>query len=256
MLSVDYFKPRGPGHIYSYLRSCTIAGMSSSEVGHSSHVQNDYKNRVTLFVYYGMRLLVLLAIGLFLWRHEWASAVSTTLIFLLMFVPSILKERYRVYLPFAIDFSMVLFIFLTFFLGAVGRFYDRIPLWDKFLHFQSGLLFGASGFVLLYILNEQKGFKQPLNLSPGFVAFFAITFSLSIGAVWEMFEFAGDAYFSQHITNYSAWQASNSDTMFDLIADGTGALIVSIMGYFWMHRYKRIPFTPRFLQRFGPKPRK
>ncbi len=217
------------------------------------YVQNDYKNRVTLFLYYGMRLLVLVGTGLFLYHGEWASAVSTSLIFLLMFVPSILKERYRVYLPFAIDFSMVLFIFLTFFLGAVGRFYDRIPLWDKFLHFQSGLLLGATGFVLVYILNEQKGFKQRLNLTPGFLAFFAVTFSLSFGAIWEMMEFAGDAYFSQHLANYSAWQASNADTMYDLIADGTGALIVSIIGYFWMHRYKRIPFTPRMLRRFNKK---
>lgn len=220
---------------------------------HARFVQNDYKNRVTLFVYYAIRFLVLVASFLYLFRGEWASAVSTTLIFLLMFVPSILKERYRVYLPFALDFAMVTFIFLTLFLGAVAQIYDRIPLWDKFLHFQSGLLLGVTGFVLIYILNEQKGFKQRLNLTPGFVAFFAVTFSLAIGAVWEIFEFTGDAYFSQHIASYSPWQASGNDTMLDLIADGTGALIVSIIGYFWMHRYKRIPFTPRLLRIFNKK---
>jgi hypothetical protein len=218
-------------------------------------VQNDYRNGATLFVYYAMRLLVLIAVVIFLVRGEWASAGSTFLIFLLMFVPSILKDRYRVYLPFALDFSMISFIFLTLFLGAVGRFYDRIPLWDKFLHFQSGLLLGVTGFVLIYILNEQRGFKQRLNLTPGFIALFAVTFSLSFGAIWEMLEFAGDAYFSQHVANYSAWQASNDDTMYDLIADGTGALIVSIIGYFWMHRYKRIPFTPRLLRMFNKKDR-
>jgi len=63
-----------------------------------------------------------------------------------------------------------------------------------------------------------------------------------------MFEFAGDAYFSQHIVNYSYWQTSNADTMWDLIADGTGALIVSVIGYFWMYRHKRLPFTPWLLK--------
>ena len=218
-------------------------------------VQNDYRSGITLYVYYAMRLLVLVAAAIFLVRGEWASAGSTTLIFLLMFVPSILKDRYRVYLPFALDFAMVSFIFLTLFLGAVGQFYDRIPLWDKFIHFQSGLLLGVTGFVLIYILNEQRGFKQRLNLTPGFIALFAVTFSLSIGAVWEMLEFAGDAYFSQHVTNYSYWQKNNADTMWDLIADGGGALFVSIVGYFWMHRFKRIPFTPRLLRIFNKKER-
>ncbi|MGC9602484.1 MAG: hypothetical protein ABSE76_01965 [Minisyncoccia bacterium] len=205
-----------------------------------------YRNRVTLVVYYGMRVLVLIGAALFLLRGNWESAVSTLLIFLLMFVPSILKERYRLYLPFTLDLGIVIFIFSTLFLGEVGRFYDRIPLWDKFLHFQSGLLLGATGYVLLYILNEHKHLK--LNLSPLFVSIFAVAFSLAIGAVWEMFEFAGDAYFSAHLVNYSPWQASNADTMWDLIADGGGALIVSMVGYFWMHQYKRLPFTPWMLK--------
>jgi len=215
------------------------------------YIRDSYRNPVTLFIYYGMRVLVLLATGILLFRGHWESAVSAFLIFLLMFVPSVLKDRYRLYLPFALDFGMVVFIFLTLFLGEVGRFYDRIPLWDKFLHFQSGLLLGATGFVLVYILNEHKRLK--LDLSPGFVAIFAVTFSLSIGAVWEMFEFAADSYFSQHIVNYSNWQANNADTMWDLIADGTGALIVSVTGYFWMYRHKRLPFTPRLLEMIEKK---
>lgn len=215
-------------------------------------IQDGYRNRATLFVYWSMRVLVLLACVIFLLRGNWESAVSTVLIFLLMFVPSILKERYRMYLPFTLDLGIVTFIFLTLFLGEIGRFYDRIPLWDKFLHFQSGLLLGATGFVLVYILNEHQNLK--LGLSPGFVAFFAITFSLSIGAVWEMFEFAGDAYFSAHIANYHLWQASNADTMWDLIADGGGALIVSIVGYFWMYRHKRLPFTPWLLKILKKEP--
>lgn len=211
-------------------------------------IQESYRNRATLFVYWGMRALVLVAVSIFIVRSDWESALSTVLIFLLMFVPSVLKERYRIYLPFALDLGIVSFIFLTLFLGEVGRWYDYIPLWDKFLHFQSGLLLGSTGFVLVYILNEHQELK--LNLSPGFVAIFAVTFSLAIGAAWEMLEFAGDAYFSQHIVNYSYWQSSNADTMWDLIADGGGALIVSVVGYFWMYRSKRLPFTPWLLRIF------
>ncbi len=208
----------------------------------ASEINNAYRNRVTVGIYYAMTGLILIAFGLFVLRGNWDSALSTAFIFLLMFVPSIVKERYRLYLPFAVEFAITVFIFLTLFLGEVGRFYERIPLWDKFLHFQSGLLLGVTGFLLIYILNEHKKFK--LGLSPGFVAIFAVTFSLSIGVLWEVVEFAGDAYFSTHAEHYHLWQASNADTMWDLIADGSGALLVSIGGYFWMYRNKRLPFTP------------
>lgn len=187
-------------------------------------------------VYYLMCALVLIPAAIFVVRGNLVSSLSTFFIFLLMFVPSIVKEHYRLHLPFAIHVWIIVFIYLTLFLGEVARLYESIPLWDKFLHFQSGFLLGASGFILLYMLNEHEKIK--LGLSPGFVAVFAITFSIAIGVVWEILEFIGDWIFG------SAWQANNTDTMWDLIADGGGALIISIIGYFWMYRHKKLPFTP------------
>jgi|SRR3989344_1531310 len=207
-----------------------------------TQIRDGYRNRATLFVYWGMCALVLVAAGIFLLWGDWQSSVSTALIFAIMLAPSILKERYRLYLPFALELAIVAFIFLTLFLGGIAHFYDRIPFWDKFLHVQSGLLLGATGYVFVYILNEHK--RTHLNLSPGFVSLFAVTFSLSIGVMWEVFEFAGDLIFR---TTY--WQGEGiADTMIDLIADGAGALFVSITGYFWMYRHKRLPFTPWLLR--------
>lgn len=207
----------------------------------TTKIQNLYRNKLTLFIYYGMCALVLLAAGIFLFNHDWGSAVGTLFVFLSMLVPSILKGRFRVYLPFTLELGIVTFIFLTLFLGEVIRFYDSVPLWDKFLHLQSGLLLGAAGYVLVYLLNENT--KSKLNLSPGFVSLFAVTFSLAIGVLWEIGEFAFDFLSGSQFPA----QASNADTMWDLIADGSGALVVSVVGYFWMHRYKRLPFTPWLL---------
>ena len=209
-------------------------------------IQDKYRNRVTVFVYWGLCALVALAAGIFLWWGDWLSAINTSLIFALMLVPSILKGRYRLYLPFALELWIVVFIFLTLFLGGIARFYDWIPFWDKFLHFQSGFLLGVLGYIVIYILNEHG--RVHLNLSPGFVSLFAVTFSLALGVVWEVIEFFGDMVFK---TTY--WQGVGvADTMWDLIADGMGALIISIVGYFWMYRHKRLPFTPwplRLLQK-------
>src|SRR3989344_5983098 len=166
-------------------------------------IQDGYRNWVTLSIYYGMCALVLVAAGAFLLRGDWEAALSTALIFFLMLVPSIVKGRYQLYLPFALELGIVGFTFLTLFLGGIAHFYDWVPFWDKFLHLQSGFLLGAAGYVVVYILNENK--TTSLNLSPGFVSLFAVTFSLAIGVVWEVSEFFGDAVFG------SSWQPTSSE---------------------------------------------
>ncbi len=206
---------------------------------------NNYKNRLTVSICYLLRFVVFISSFIFFGWGNWESATIALIIFVLMILPSIAKERYHFYLPFTLEIGIVFFIFITLFLGHMAEFYDYIPLWDKFAHFQSGILLGITGFILVYIFNENK--KMKIDLSPSFVSFFAIAFSLAIGAVWEMVEFVGDSYFN------TAWQLNNSDTMWDLIAAGIGSLIVSILGYFWMNLHNRIPFTPKFLSFFRKK---
>jgi len=212
-----------------------------------ARVVDHYRNRWTLTLYWSMPFLVALAALAFAVRGDWASAFATLFIGALMFVPPFLKGYYKVYLPFALELSIVTFIFLTLFLGWIADFYDRIPLWDKFLHFQSGLLLAATGYVLVYTLNEQR--RERLALSAGFVSFFAFMFSVAMGALWEILEYAADLVWPD-----SYWQGIGvADTMNDLVADAVGALII---GYFWMRRRARLPFTPRFLQLFKERLKK
>jgi hypothetical protein len=211
----------------------------------SEYIPHLHQNKLALFIYFGMRALVLIASGIFIYEGNISAATGALFVFLLMFVPSIVKKQFRIYLPFVLDFSIVVFIFGTLFLGHLVKFYDTVPYWDKFLHFQSGLVLSVTGFVLVYVLNERKA--ASLNLSPGFVALFAIAFSIAIGVFWEIGEFIGDWLFD------GSWQGSspsNADTMWDLIADSVGAIVVSGIGYLWMCRTKRLPFAPRFFSVF------
>lgn len=206
---------------------------------------NHKYRRTTLAIYYGMRAFVLASALLFFAHGNWEAGVSTTVIFFLMLATSFFKKRYGIYLPFMLDFGIVALIFLTLFLGEVIRFYEYVPFWDKALHFQSGLLLGAVGYVAVYVLNESK--HKGFDLNPGFLSVFAVAFSLSIGALWEIVEFAVDNLFM------ARWQNGLVDTMWDLVADMVGALIISIAGYFWMYRHKRLPFTPSLLMMFHRK---
>jgi uncharacterized membrane protein YjdF len=132
----------------------------------------------------------------------------------------------------------VTFIFLTLFLGSLTNFYERFAWWDGMLHFMSGALLGIVGFLLIYILNEQK--KTRLALSPFFVAFFSLCFTMAMGVFWEIYEYIMDSRFG-----YQMQEDGLSDTMSDLIVCAVGALLVSSVAYVWMRYKSKVPFTPR-----------
>jgi uncharacterized membrane protein YjdF len=84
-------------------------------------------------------------------------------------------------------------------------------------------------------------------MRPGFVAFFAFLFAVAIGALWEIFEFAMDALFGMNMQKPMLGDPSGlTDTMWDLIVDTLGALVISILGY----RYVRIGKNESFLERW------
>jgi hypothetical protein len=197
---------------------------------------NLYRNPFTLFIYKLMLVVVLLVLILFIYRGEWELILNTSFILILMFIPSLLKRHYEIFIPFIVRLWIVSFIFFTVFLGEIGRFYANVPLWDKFLHLESGFLISTSGYILIYLLNNHKNGK--LQLSPFFITLFAISFSLALGVVWEVIEFVADIYWGL------MWQNGNTDTMMDLIAAGIGAIILGVIGYIWMNRHKRLPLTP------------
>ena len=81
-----------------------------------NQIETHYKNHLTLSVYWGVRAALVIAALFLLARGTWEPAGSTVLILILMLIPSILKERYRFFLPFALDLGISIFVFLTLFL--------------------------------------------------------------------------------------------------------------------------------------------
>lgn len=199
-----------------------------------------YRTRKMLAAYWGMRILVASAGLFFLVTGDWVNTLLTIWITALMSAPAFLR-RYKVFMPFSLDFGIVAFVFLSSFLGQVQQLYDRFPPWDTFVHFQSGILFAVAGFVLVFIINERGSDK--FRISPGFVAIFAAAFAIATGALWEIGEYLTDTVGLSHL-----WQAGLDDTMLDLAADSIGAAIVGIVGYLWMKRREHIPFTPASLE--------
>ncbi len=158
-----------------------------------------------------------------------------------MFLPSFINRRFSIEVPNSMTVLYFVFLYCAIYLGEVRQFYYLVPHWDSYLHSFSGAMLGALGFSLVTILNDNRAVA--VHLSPKFVALFAFCFALAAGAVWEIYEFSGDALLGLNMQKYRladgtllVGHAALSDTMKDLILDALSALAVSCIGYFGLKR--------------------
>lgn len=161
----------------------------------------------------------------------------------IMFLPSILERKWKIDIPGFMHIVFVVFLYAAIYLGEVRSFYYKVPHWDTVLHTFSGAMIGALGFSVVKLLNDSE--KVKINLSPAFVAIFAFSFALAIGALWEIYEFSFDKLLGLNMQKFAyedgtlmIGREALSDTMKDLIVDALGALANSIIGYISL-KYKK-----------------
>lgn len=195
-------------------------------------------------------LLVVMSIELVavLYKQQWHHAFLLLCISMLSLFPVILHRQYSITITAEFQILTVVFVFAALFLGEIHSYYDRLWWWDIALHASSGLLLGLLGFLLVYVLNENE--RIGLSLQPRFVALFAFTFAVAIGTLWEIFEFSMDRNLGLTMQKPMLGDDSGlTDTMWDLIVDVIGALIISLLGLWYMVRKKR-SFIDLWIQKF------
>lgn len=191
-----------------------------------------------------LTLKAIMAVGLVVavLQQNWFQTTVISGILVLTALPFVLGNRFDVRIPAEFELMAVLFVFLSLFMGWVHGYYLRYAWWDGALHVGSGLLLGILGFTLVWALNQNPAAR--VHLRSGFIAFFAFTFALSAGALWEIFEYAMDVWFQADMQ----W-GGLEDTMWDLILDAGSAAFISLLGYGWL-RSGRESFLERWIHRF------
>lgn len=189
-----------------------------------------------------VELIFLLTEGL------WVSGVRLLAIMAVTSAPSILGSRLPVRIPLEYEILAILFVFAALFLGEFRSYYERFWWWDIALHTSSGLLLGILGFLLVYMMNESRHVRG--HMRAGFVALFAFAFALAVGTCWEIFEFACDQLLGTNMQKPMMGDPSGlTDTMWDLIVDALGAIIISGFGWWNMKRAGR-SFIDIWIDRF------
>ncbi|MBQ5630801.1 MAG: hypothetical protein IIV15_05765, partial [Ruminococcus sp.] len=192
--------------------------------------------------------------------------VFTLILFLL---PAFVQKTFNVELPSTLEIIVLIFIFAAEILGELAEYYVKFSIWDTMLHTTTGFLAAAIGLSLIDLLNRSDRFQ--IKLSPFFVALVSFCFSMTVGVLWEFFEFAMDVFFRTDMQKDSILHVISSvalhpdgkntpvilggitdvavngeslglggyldiglyDTMKDLVVNFIGAVVFSVIGYFY-----------------------
>ena len=151
------------------------------------------EHRSSFIVFYTLRLLVLVVLVRQLFLHNYEGAFFCILTIVLLYIPSWLQVKLHIELPPPLEITILCFIFAAEILGEVNAFYVNVPNWDTMLHTLNGFLAAAVGFSMVLLLNDDE--RLTFDLSPFFLALVAFCFSMTIGVLWEFFEFGMDYFF-------------------------------------------------------------
>ena len=144
-------------------------------------------------VYVVLRLIVVAELVLSILRGEYESAFICLLVRILFILPFFIQQNFGIQLPTTLEIIILLFIFSAEILGELEGYFITYPNWDTMLHTTTGFLCAATGFALIDILNRNSRIK--FQLSPIYVALAAFCFSMTVGVLWEFFEFGMDRLF-------------------------------------------------------------
>lgn len=155
-------------------------------------IKKTYKEtkRSSLIVYTVLRILVILCMVMQLIRGSLENAILCVISLILLTLPYFIQKGLKIKLPNTLEIIILLFIFSAEILGEIQNFYGIFPFWDTILHTINGFLAAAVGFSLVDLLNIKS---KKIKLSPIYLCLVAFCFSMTIGVLWEFFEFGVDS---------------------------------------------------------------
>ena len=161
---------------------------------HSVTLREQIRREPGLFaVYILLRTSVILVMIAQILNKDWQNVMLCVFTLFLFTVPSFIEKNWHIDIPSTLEVIILLFIYSAEISGEIRSYYINIPGWDTVLHTITGFLSAAIGFSLVDIINRNE--RTKLYLSPLYVAIGAFCFSMTIGVLWEFFEFSMDWFF-------------------------------------------------------------
>ena len=242
---------------------------NSALAAHKPPAAHRRTRRLTIRGVLSFFIIVTLIRSIFMRRYE--NVFVCILALVLFCLPVLIERSLAIDIPPVMEGIIYCFIYAAEILGEINSFYTIIPAWDTMLHTINGFLVAAVGFSLVDLFDRSERFS--IKLSPFFLAIVAFCFSMTVGVLWEFFEFGADQLLGTDmqkdfvvgqvnsvllnpsglntvvhvpverlIVNGQDWMAFPGgyvdigliDTMKDLQVNFFGAVAFSVIGYFYV----------------------
>ena len=240
-------------------------------------------SRGVFIVYLVLRLIVIALMVMSIIGKNYENTFICVLVLVLFMLPDLAERKLKIELPSTLEIIILLFIFCAEILGELGAYFVRFAHWDTILHTLNGFVCAAFGYALVDLLNREEQFS--MKLAPIYLAVVAFCFSMTIGVLWEFFEFGADRLLGwdmqkdtvvhsfssvmldptnsnipvrvENITDVAVNGESLGlggyldiglfDTMEDLFVNFIGAVTFSIIGYVSAKKKEPSKFASRFI---------
>ena len=251
------------------------------------------KKSVVAAVYIVLRLLVILMMVAQFFNGNFENVFLCILTLILFLLPTIFEKSLQIDLPNALEIIILLFIFAAEILGEIRAFYTTFAYWDTMLHTINGFLCAAIGFSLVDMCNRHKRVSLSLSpVYMAIVAFcFSMTIGvlweffectmdqfflldmqkdtvvnvissvnldptggntpIAIKGITDVIVVCGDEQIPLGVGGYL--DIGILDTMKDLWVNFIGAVVVSIVGYFYVKSRGKGWFARNFIPQVLPE---
>ena len=251
------------------------------------------KKSVVAAVYIVLRLLVILVMVAQFFNGNFENVFLCILTLILFLLPTIFEKSLQIDLPNALEIIILLFIFAAEILGEIRAFYTTFAYWDTMLHTINGFLCAAIGFSLLDMCNRHKRVSLSLSpVYMAIVAFcFSMTIGVlweffectmdqfflldmqkdtvvnvissvnldptggntpvAIKGITDVIVVCGDEQIPLGVGGYL--DIGILDTMKDLWVNFIGAVVFSILGYFYVKSRGKGWFARNFIPQVLPE---
>ena len=254
-------------------------------------------------VYLTLRLMVILVMVAQFFHGNFENVFLCILTLILFLLPTMFERKLKVDLPDTLQIIILLFIFAAEILGEIRAYYTTYQGWDTMLHTLNGFLCAAIGFSLVDMLNREERFSLELSPAFMAIVAFCFSMTIGIlweffECAMDLFfllDMQKDSVVNQIATVMLDPTGGNTvvvikditdvivvaggeeislglggfldigllDTMKDLFVNLIGAVVFSVVGYFYVKSRGQGRFAGRFipkvhskLEQFGDEPQK
>jgi len=229
------------------------------------------KRRKSTWLFAALELCCLVTMGVNLRRRRIILALACLANILLLILPVAMERAWGIHCTEAMRNFYYLFVFGSILVGTVWDVYYKTGNFDMLMHAAAGFLFAGVGYGIFFL------FHPDAEAHPMFLMIVAVSFSLALSLLWELFE-AGmlftfgmdmqrDAVLNSVATSYftnqdavsdvlhitattvtgsfgsrtipGAWDMGFVDTVTDMLVETIGALVFVLLGCFRRGKYIR-----------------